>query len=656
MVRLAEDAVLIELTPITSAAPRLALGIAHRELLVNGVTFEAGALSRGLTERLHRRGVGALAFQRGVTAEGLTALFDWLVLDDASPIAPPTVAGITVARVAYDRLGLSNDSPARAELRSLWRALAESALEEGSEAWERSLGGEEDEELSTEQMAQAIRSRMGETEHARRVGVVLGSIVSQVARAPLEVRDALGERLQQVLRRIGDAPMAVIMNSVGAAREQRQFLTAMVDVLPIDSVIEWLEMAGKGANQELSHHLVRVLTKLSVNQRLLNHETGLSPAHVALRESARGVIRRLDLGEVQATDHDRLLERIAKLGSSRPSTSPRLVVRIPDEALTGTTISGPDAEAARLVQIACEIGHAGDDAIAAAETLVEHGHASLLLTWLNSAPSKTTARALRRAATAAGPLTSALRREPFDADAARRLLAATDDSAAPVLLDALAESPSRTVRRLIYDYLRVSGSALLPVLLERIRENPPWYFMRNLISLLRDLGGSAIDANTGSVSAVFAELQSHEETPVRLEVLRLLAEDPTAWDAAVCRALSDGNRRVVTAAIETLASLVQGGKRMSVPLTLRLIDVLSGSPFVDSPLDDSTLVRGVRALRAAPGQSARSWLLSHVSRRTRCLKRLKLVPARPTVAAALEVLRERFANDAAVIPVLRLAA
>ncbi len=56
------------------------------------------------------------------------------------------------------------------------------------------------------------------------------------------------------------------------------------------------------------------------------------------------------------------------------------------------------------------------------------------------------------------------------------------------LLDILKESEDSSERILILNLIPEMGPAAAPAVLERIKQDPPWYYMRNLVRLLGRIG------------------------------------------------------------------------------------------------------------------------------------------------------------------------
>lgn len=243
------------------------------------------------------------------------------------------------------------------------------------------------------------------------------------------------------------------------------------------------------------------------------------------------------------------------------------------------------------------------------------GLARELVTCLEQAPESDGTRALRARLLSPTGLNAALRSEPFDAEAARRLLAATSSVLGPALLDALEAVTLRKARRLIYDRLRSEGAALLPIVYRRLGGTPPWYFARNLLALRRDIGDQADGAPTGLDQEATLQLitadQSHAREQVRLEALRVLVQMPGSRDAAISRALRDDSLREVSTAIDALLAEVSGEPHGRTPhgppareahARERARELAGGlMALVNAPhCDEATRVRAIQALAVTP--------------------------------------------------------
>ena len=126
------------------------------------------------------------------------------------------------------------------------------------------------EEEHVTDIAQSLQALVSQPEFARRTAVALMNLAAQVAQAPPELRAKIGERLHAVISRLGDSSFAPIIRGLGERAQQQDFMLQVVDMLPVLAISNWLQVAAGATEQELSHHLLRLMTKLSqhaVNKR-----------------------------------------------------------------------------------------------------------------------------------------------------------------------------------------------------------------------------------------------------------------------------------------------------------------------------------------------------------------------------------------------------
>ena len=116
------------LSEVLQQQPTITFSLGHEELLIDNAPVEhGGAIARDLAERLKQRGIGALAFDRLLTAESLSLSLQWLATEpevsaDGVVVATkaPTLDGVTIARIAYGRLALGTaESNAHTEARDI---------------------------------------------------------------------------------------------------------------------------------------------------------------------------------------------------------------------------------------------------------------------------------------------------------------------------------------------------------------------------------------------------------------------------------------------------------------------------------------------------------------------------------------------------------
>ncbi|MCU0646793.1 MAG: hypothetical protein MUF00_02250 [Gemmatimonadaceae bacterium] len=479
------------------------------------------------------------------------------------------------------------------------------------------------------EVAHAIERRIGGEGYAKRVAYVLLRVAGQVAQAPPEQRALLGERLRAVLSALKSSSLRAIIKSVGVGTEQRRFIAEMIDALPVAAIVEWLETAAQASGQDLSHHLLRIIGKLS--SRAYAGGVSVRPdAESAFRGAAHELVRGWSLEDPNPVEHVALLDHISVFDHP-----------VEQRALE-------DTGASRLVQLALEIDAFGEDTAAAVDELIRAGRVSDLYSWLIDAPGVDAASAIRAHLVSPAAVRAVLLRDPLDQATARTMLASLDQGAADILLDVLRDATGRTTRRMVYDRLRELGPAIAPLLTRRL-DGAAWYFVRNLLALLRDLGSA--DGGQADATVLFHYLD-HTHEQVRIEALRLLVADALTRDAAVRRALGDGSDRVVRVALEALSNVETATRRALAPeLVQRLLKFIDAGEHADE-----LVARAVRSLLdAAPSAVVRDALLGLTTRRTLVLRRLALVEARAPMLAALEVLAMRYGRDARGAQVIDLA-
>jgi hypothetical protein len=638
------------------------IGVAKSTLMLNGqLVGGVTNTTKELAGRLHRRGVGALTFHSGADLAGLQAMLGWLALDpakdtgpDENAIEPPTISGIIIGRMAYDALMLDNaDQAADLSLMTLWQALASIAADgtgrqygfgTSRNADVAAASGDEEkafdvmfkEEEHVTDIAQALKELVSQPEFARRTAVALMHLAAQGAQAPAELRARIGERLHAVIDRLGDSSFAPIIRGLGQRAEQQEFVLQVVDVLPVLAVSNWLQVASRASEQELSHHLLRLMTKLS--QHAANHRQGLTDAN--FRGAAKELVEGWVLSDPNPEEHVRLLDRIAL----RYEATTKQLGRTPEQDAAGLT------ENARVVQMALEIDVIGDDALAAADEVVATGGLIELLSWLDSVPASDGSRLLRTRVTSPDALRKLLHANPVDEPAAAMLLQSVDMSHADLLLDSLAKAESRVARDLIRDRLRRFGEPLRPVLLARL-DGATWFFARNLLGLIHDL--LSVQQGTNDVGAMM-KYMDHENPQVRVEAARMLLSIDAVREAVVRRGLLDADERVAEVVLHFVNHYLHAphdGRKhtLSVGAAGHLMKYVD-----DAKHSDAMRVIAIRAVAATGYNGVRDWLLERVIKRTRFLRRATLAKPSLLTATALNSLQAHYAEDPAVREALDL--
>ena len=623
----ADSAVAQALENLLNERPSLQIGVARRELLLDGAPVDGtNAVVRELAERLHRREVGAIELQRGVTADELSDALHVLSADpgqfrerlhgNGEPL--PTWPHISVVAHAFRRLALADDSPGSeseadsASVDRLWLLLAAATLD-------RADGSVDADEAEPSALASRINSYVRDQKSGREVGAMLVRLGRYAKGAAQSERHAVEGRVRSLVA--GLSPQALSwLFAAKSQDERRMLLTQAVDALPVDTVVELVQAAATSTDQNMSHFMLRMLKKLA-NQASADGETG-SQGDTALRDAARELVDNWTLEDPNPQQHTRLLEEVSRFEQSMVDGSAPLV-----------------GEGRRLLQIALETNASGDHVLEAVELMIESRQLGELLDLIAGAPEATeTVPAVRRHLISPEMLRRILLEEPIDAEGSQRLLADVGPEGAGGLLDALAISESQGTRRLILERLSAMGPEIAPVMADRL-PRAPWYVQRNLLALMARLK----TLPPGFSARQWAE---HQEVTVRFQALSVMARHAKEREEAIHLALGDNDPRVVRFGLDAAA----GGGLPRAALT-RLMKLLN------NPAQPMELrARGIRLLVQVQTPATREWLIERVLTKRTLFRGPRLVPKSPEMIASLVVLSRKWREHPQAAYALRAAA
>ncbi|MBC7844622.1 MAG: hypothetical protein H7099_20105 [Gemmatimonadaceae bacterium] len=641
----AEQQLLASIGDALRARSTMSIGVARNELIVDGELWELkNGIARELANRLHRRGVGAITLEAGLALDDLQSSLAWLVLEPgAVNDVPPNAGGFHITRTAYDLLILDDAiRDAQSAIASLWRTLAEVtgifADRHEQSAREAAMAEEYaglplmfddapsgDHGFDTDAILEALTTTLADPSVARRTAVALLELTNHGVATTREGKALIGEQMLTLLERLGQSSLGPIVKGLVDGSKQQEFVSGVVEVLPVAEAVTWLEAAAAASEQQISHQLVRLMSKLST----VADDRGDEGTETAFRDAAREIVSNWSLPDPNPAEHVELLDRIAAFERTSKGGPPRRTDR-----------SGSTIESSRLVQMALELEMVGEDTVAAVEALVAAGESRTMMAWITAAGTLPVARELRAVMTSPRVVRQLLLTEPVDRLQARALLDELDVDSADTLLDVLGEASSKGTRLLVRQRLAEFGDAITPRLVARLTDGP-WYLIRNVLSLLVEM--STADGEGGGSMDALVSLQGHAQVQVRIEALRVLVRmNEDTRTAAFGRALADDNERVLVMALQELTE--SSAERGTVPDALvsqimALVD--SGKP------SEPVRARAIRALMHTRSDGVRDWLINIVSKRSPILRQLLLVePSLPAVSA-LYVLTRVYADDPA---------
>ena len=628
----------------------MSIGIARNELIIDGELWSAkNGTARELANRLHRRGVGALAIETGLTIDQLRESLNWLIEEPGGPNdTPPNTGALHITRTAYDLLILDDAiRDAQSAIASLWRTLAEvtgvfaDRHEEPALAevyaglplmFDNAPTG--DHGFDTDAILEALRESLDDPQVARRAAVALLELTNHGVATTPEGRELIGDQLLTLLERIGKSSLSPIVKGLLDSARQHQFVAQVIDVLPVSEAVTWLDAAATASEQQVSHQMLRLMSKLAT----VADDRGDVATDSAFRDAARELITNWTLPDPNPAAHAALLDRIAGFERGERTNA---------SARNGHSRSV--IESSRLVQMALEMDVGGDDTTAAVEALVASGNGRTVMEWIAAAGQTPTAITLRHTATSARVIRQLLLTEPVDRLEARALLEQLDVSATDTLLDVLGEAGSKGTRLLVRQRLAEFGDTITPRLQARLGDGP-WYLIRNVLSLLQE--SVTRTGGTDAATRIIADLQSHAQLQVRIEALRVLARmDDTVRTAAFLRALDDDGERVVVMALQELTESSGDRGEIHADVVEKIMALVDAGKQ-----SDPVRARAIRALMFTRSDRVRDWLINIVSKRSVLLRRLALTePTQPAVSA-LHVLTRVYAVDPKAEAVMALAA
>lgn len=596
----------------------LSFGVAHGRLVIGGVaTSAANPVLSGLAERLHRQRVGAVTLRRGLDVDEVSALLFQLAREPA-PGARPAAPGphAQLHPVSYAQLELTGHEPANGDdpgdgrAAELWVGLARAAL---------ALGKEDDGTPAPDEVARAIE------QHARAAAydqVIVAYLLQLAEELRAEGRGSpdVRRRLAQTVRGLSPAALARLMEMGGDAAQRRRFLLDAGSGFAADAVVRLVEVAAEAEGQTLSRSLVRLLEKLAALA-----ENAAAPASAAAQGALREQVERLVGGWALADPNPRAYTAVLD-GMSRT---------LPKGPSAGAGTSAPEPE--RILETALEVDADGPAVWDAVQALEDAGRLHRAVERLVGAPGGARLAPALWAHLCRPDGVRALLRTAAEAPAALdAVLARMGAGAAGPLLDEMAESGSRAVRRAALGRVVALGPAALDEVGRRM-DDPRWFVVRNLLAIVAGMG----QAPEGFSAAPFLR---HADARVRREAFRAAFRTGADRARTLGLALTDDDAQVQRLG---LAECGDACPAAVVPLVCRRIEDAQSEPEVAA--------LAVRVLGDSRDPLALAALVRLASAGTTLLGRVRLAPGTPLALAALQALARGWAAHPAAVPVLRAA-
>lgn len=605
---------------------RLGIQVGRDRLMVDEATTDpTHILLHGLAARLHGHQLLAITFRRGIQPDELAQLLGELAREpqlEGRPLgrAPEEELGrwrhIQLQPLRYDPLalgGADTRDPTQGS-QGMWLGLQ-------SVPFATDVAGSDLLSSEASAVAASIEQRLGDDPVDRMIAVQLFRLAENLASAEGEAAELLSGKMSELVFCLEPDTLSYLVELGREGGRLNGFLQDASNWMEPDAILELVRVAAQRRNDPVAPWLLRITSKLAMYADRRAGGEG-AEADAAIRSIVERLVSDWELEDPRPQAYAETLRH--------------LVRRVPGQAPNGSPAEPEPVEAVRIVQMSLELDEPSELVRRAAARLVERGEVDALLDLLEGAPKRSrVAELLWQGVSSAEALVHLLQADPPDFEALDRIVDRLGIEAGPAMLDVLATSRSRFVRRQLFDRIPRLGPDVLPCVVERLAA-PHWYVVRNMLGLIREVGIWP----PGFDVAPYLE---HREARVRIEAFRLAVAYPGARERAICGALEDRDRRLVTLG---LAAAEDSCPPAAEPL------LTAHARDANQPAEIRTAA--IRALaRLATPQALAALVDLCLTRRWVFWKRLA-APSAP-VLQALRALAERGPGEPKVAGVLRRA-
>jgi hypothetical protein len=631
----AVDSVHAALTGLLFDRPALSIGVARRQLIIEGVATDSShPVLAELAGKLHRHHLGAVKFLPGLSRAELSDMLGVVGLEaqrGAKPLGfQPELMQSRWERVklfplSYDRLELLDEDDTTPEQESdrvrgqaaqLWVGLARAAV--ASDIATRS----DEDVIAPEAVAQAIDDHGREQAYDQVIVGYLLQIAHEVRHDGSREHGRLQRRISKLVGSLQPQTLERLLEMGGDSVQRRRFVLDAAQGMTVHAVVELVRAAASAEGFSISHSLVRMLTKLAT--------------HAASDTSARG----------RAADEE-FREHVERLVTSWSLDDPNPAVYSATLSQLSHDSPAPDADApaqyacepVRLIGTALEIGTVGPRVWNAVETMLDRSAIGELLDLLDMAPQPANA-------VAAGVWARILERDTLrqllasprpDHSVIRRLVTRIGGDAAPPVLTALESGTEGSRQERLLSYLVQIGTSAAAAVAMRLPDASPELARELLICLAK----IAPPAPPPEVQLC----REHPDPAVRREAVKFLLGYAVARETTILASVNDPDERVAYCGIVAAA---QGCPPDTAAAIRRRVDA--------GELTDGTVrAAGIRAVATQTDEATLDWLLRRTIVTGGIIRRTRLAPASPELLASLSALATYWAADARAAEAISLA-
>ncbi len=528
------EGVVERLRALLADRPSVSIGVARRQLVIEGVaTDPKHPVLRGLAEKFHKQHIGAVVFDRGVSAAEVADMMRTVAIEaeqDERPLGlgdPDRLRawlGVRLFALTYDQLelvgepgddeeGADDDDRERATRSAqLWIGLARAAL--SSEA-------REPDSTDAAVVAQAINEHPEAQAYDQVLVGYLLQIAQELKRDNGAATAPVRRRMSRLIGKLDPDTLNRLVQMGGDLTQRKQFVLDATEGLAVDAVVDIVRAAAQTSGQHISSSLMRMLSKLSAFAER-GPAVMQGQADNALRDQVRDLISDWKLADPNPDAYTRALQSMSTESPAEKSSRARFApepLRIVQMALEVEAVGVPFWRAVRQLERANQLGELVRVLLAAD---VDNRVATQL--WTHLATENNARSLLKHPAVDFSIVNPLLDRLP-------------PDTATEILLQTLMASELRSTRMGAYRRLVTMGDTAVPRMLAALQDDR-WYVQRNMLAMLNEMQ----HVPTTFAPADFAR---HSDARVRREAVALWLRMPGEVDRAIVAGLKDTDERVL---------------------------------------------------------------------------------------------------------------
>ena len=661
------DMVMRKLSLLLVDRPSLSIGIARRQLIIEGVATDPNhALLKELAGRLHKHNLGAVKFNEGLSRDELGDVLATIAVDpgrldhplgdDAEELSERW-SHVRLYPLNYERLQLlyegRDDEGERKIAKAkdtraaqLWVGMARAAMLLDSDA------EVEEEVLSPLVVAEAIDKRNKDKAYDQVIVGYLLQIAEELKKqggTPEAIE--LQKRISELVKQLSPETLRHLLQMGGDMAQKRQFLLNASQGMTVEAVLDLVKAASAAGTQTISHSMMRLFSKLSKYAEEDSDPVRRANAEAQTREHMQKLIAEWNLEDPNPTAYGKVLQKMA--ASSKAQGSNQYT----------------DCEPERIVQMGFELGVSGPRFENALDGMLNSARLELLMDLLDKSPDPEFAETVWQYLDSRDIIWAALAEARVDFDVLERIVRRKKLSAVEPILDAVERARDPRTRERLLDTLLEMGDEIGPCVVRRL-EAARADLRRDLFLMLGKLKQVPEDFEV-------QRFLLHSDAAVRREAVRLLLKFVETREQAIVAGVTDTDERAVYYALQAaqdggcppraaaiIRQRMEGGELDSA-LTTLAIRILAATdsgagPMLQGKGRTSQMMRAMTtdenpAETAAKHKKTLDWLIARVAKKSRFRRKWELMPKTPEMMAALGALAAYWNHDADVQEILNAA-